>query len=326
MIASTSDSWRRCRFSAVGLFGLALLFAGCGHELASRSADVSRKVSPIPACVHPLDPRGTPAPGLMRTLTPREYWQAAFSIEPEAPVQLTEETLDCRGEKILASRELAGAALTAEPLVPVGEEIVFGGGPDRLRIAWLRTHRTDQGGSGGPLIMIRSFEQHAEVYGVGVFRGSDKTRFIVQRSGDQALVLAKTDGCAGTPKGSPCETTLTVFQQRLGVLENVGEVMLERIAYAEGSERGVKGKIEYHLTAVPNFEGGGIRLHEQLSVVDSAGKEFRRGELDRYFDVRDGRVVAPAEPSLWDRFFVNAVSPSPGGDTTPPGETGTTTM
>lgn len=261
----------------------------------------------------------------MRTLTPKEYWQAAFAIEPEAQVQLTEESLDCRGQRVLASRELSGARLTGEPLVPRGEEIVFGGGPDRLRIAWLRTHRTEQGASGGPLILIRSFEQHAEVYGVGVYRGSDKTRFVVQRSGDRALVLAKADGCSNTPKGDPCETVLTIFQPHFGVLENVGEVVLERIAYAEGTERGIQGKIEYHLTAVPNFEGGSIRLHEQLGVTDSSGREFRRGELDRYFEVRDDRLVAPSEPSLWERFFVNpvnATTPTDGGS----GTSGTTLM
>jgi hypothetical protein len=242
----------------------------------------------------------------MRTLTEDEYWQAAFAIEPEAKVQLTEEARDCRGEQVLASKTLSGARLTGSPFVPAGEEIVFGGGPDRLRTAWLRTHRTDNGESGGPLIMIRSFEEHAEVYGIGVFRGSDKTRFIVQRSGDQALILAKTDGCAGSPEGNDCETTLTIFQPQFGVLENVGQALLERVAHTEGTERGVAGKIRYHLTAVPNFEGSGIRLHEQMDVTDAQGREIRRGELDRYFDVQDDRLAMPADASLWDRFFTDA--------------------
>src|SRR5690606_20817044 len=84
---SRSDRSKPRRLRAWGLLATTLLSTGCGHELVSRSADVTRKVSPIPACVHPLDPRGTPRPGLMRTLTPKEYWQAAFAIEPEAQVQ-----------------------------------------------------------------------------------------------------------------------------------------------------------------------------------------------------------------------------------------------
>lgn len=286
---------------------------GCGHELVSRSPDPTRKVAPVPACVHYLDPRGAPAPGLMRTLTEEEYWQAAFGIEPSQPVELSPETLDCRGEPVLASERLAGASLTSAPFTPRGEEIVFGGGPDRLRVAWLRTHRTDRGDSAGPLVMIRAFEQTAEVYGIGVFRGTDRTRFLVQRSGDQALVLAKTDDCTGN-EGIECETTLAIFQQRLGALDHVGSVLLERVAFAQGTERGVAGSIKYHLTSVPHFEGGGIRLHEQMSVIDAQGREVRRGEVDRYFDVREDRLELPTEPSLWDRFFVSSERRAPNGD------------
>lgn len=296
---------------------------GCGHELVSRNPDPTRKVAPVPACVHYLDPRGTPAPGLMRTLTEDEYWRAAFDIEPSKPVELTEDTPDCRGEPLLNSEKLSGANLVSSPFSPKGEEIVFGGGPDRLRVAWLRTHRTERGESAGPLIMIRAFEQTAEVYGVGLFRGSERTRFVVQRSGDTALVLAKTDDCSGN-EGIECETTLDIFQQRLGALDEVGSVLLERVAFAQGTERGVDGSIKYHLTSVPYFEGGGIRLHEQMTVTDAQGREFRRGEMDRYFDVREDRLELPAEPSLWDRFFVAAKQSTPENGEAP--RTGTTVM
>jgi hypothetical protein len=254
----------------------------------------------------------------MRTLTPDEYWQAAFDIEPSEPVELTPQTLDCRGEPLLASREFGGASLAASPFTPRGEEIVFGGGPDRLRVAWLRTHRTDRGDSAGPIIMIRAFEETAEVYGLGVFRGTDRTRFIVQRSGDTALVLAKTDDCSGS-EGIECQTTLDVFQQRFGQLDNVGSVLLERVAFAQGTERGIDGAIKYHLTSVPYFEGGGIRLHEQMSVSDAQGREFRRAEVDRYFSLREGRLELPVEPSLWDRFFIAAKRESSGDGDEPKG-------
>lgn len=249
----------------------------------------------------------------MRTLTEDEYWQATFDLDPKEPISLTSETLDCRGERLLEAEALAGATPVSDPFSPRGEEIVFGGGPDRLRVAWLRTHRTGDGGSAGPLVMIRAFEQTAEVYGIGVFRGTDRTRFMVQRSGDTALVLAKTDECSGS-EGIECQTTLDIFQQRLGALDNVGSVLLERVAFAQGTERGVDGAVKYHLTSVPHFEGGGIRLHEQISVSDARGREFRRAEVDRYFDVKADRLELPREPSLWDRFFIAAKQAAPTRD------------
>lgn len=318
-----SANMRQAPLKTLAFIAATCIVTGCGHELVSRNPDPSRKVAPIPACVHYLDPRGAPAAGLMRTLTPDEYWQAAFDIAPADPVELTADSLDCRGEKVFESEGLAGTSLVSSPFTPRGEEIVFGGGPDRLRVAWLRTHRTNDGDSAGPLVMIRAFEQTAEVYGIGVFRGSDRTRFMVQRLGDTALVLAKTDECSGS-EGIECQSTLDIFQQRLGALDNVGGVLLERVAFAQGTEPGVEGAIKYHLTSVPYFEGGGIRLHEQISVSDVLGREFRRAELDRYFGVREDRIELPMEASLWERFFIAANQQAPTGDEEP--KSGKTTV
>lgn len=277
--------------------------AGCGHELVSRNPDPSRKMAPLPACIHRLDPRGVPREGLMRRMDEEEYWQALFAVEPSKRVTVSPTARDCRGEQVLQSNALSGATMKSTPFEPDEEDIVFGGGPDRLRIAWLKTHRDGDAASAGPLIMVRTYPEHAEIYGVGVYRGLDQSRFNVVRSGNMALVLAKTDTCARRPKGAECLSMLDIFQSHMGELANVGGVVLERVGYADAAEKGLHGKIEYHLVAVPFFEDGAVRLHEQMTVTDELGREFRRAELDRYFEIEDGRLRPPRDPSLWDRFF-----------------------
>ncbi len=284
----------------LGLLVAALGAAGCAQPTVSKSPDSSRTLAPVPACVRNLS-RGTTEAGYVQQLPEKELW--TFVVPELAQGQPTSSTTACNGEPVFASEALRGATPQADAI----EEgrITYGGGANRLKIAWLRTHRVEGGFEAGPLALIRTLEGRSEVYGVGSYRGDpEKSRFSLERLGDEVVVTAVSDGCAAENPAVACDTELTVFLPSSGRLDPIAQIGLERVRQARGIEPGVRGSLRFRFVSSPAYEKDGIHLIEEVSVTDEAGRDLRRAEFERILYL-EGATVEPSAESLWDRLYVS---------------------
>ncbi len=236
----------------------------------------------------------------MRQLAEEDYWALVFPASKTGT--LPQQALACSG-----SQPFADPAL--EQLSPIGgwpvkvpeNGILYGGGGNRLRVAWLKTHEGKDGTAGGALALVRSLEDHAEVYGVGVYTGdAERTRLGLERMGHGLAVTATDDRCAGQAATQSCDTVMHVFLPFEGQLVPLTEVGLQRVRFAEGTEPGVRSKVRYELVTAPTFEEGKVRLMEQVSATDESGHKLRRAEIERVLTVSNGKVTESTE-SLWSR-------------------------
>ena len=118
---------------------------------------------------------------------------------------------------------------------------VQGAGLNKLRLLWFRTHEHGDGTMAGPLALVRSFEEDAEVYAVGSYRGNaTRAKLRIERLGSDLLPTVQDDGCLGVVD-IPCETTLQVYLPSRGALHPAVTVVLERVAFAQETEPGVQG-------------------------------------------------------------------------------------
>jgi hypothetical protein len=305
---------------AVLLLAGATVSACGGAERPPRIEDDARSMTPVPACVIPLPARRHGA-GTMRTLKEEQYWELVFPAYDAKSHQLPLNALTCTGNAVFNDPILAGGKTRGSPL-PVQEgDIFYGNGGDRIRIVWFRTHHWDDGTEAGPLALVRAKEDFAEVYAVGVYkRSSENLTMRAERLGTEVLIAATDDGCQGQGKGTPCETTVTLFLPRFGHLTKLTTLATERRAYATGSEPGVQGKVEYQLNASPQFTADGINVFEQVQATDSAGHVVHKTELQRIFLLHDG-TLEQGNDSLWGRVYPgqSAAVPS-GGAPAPPGQ------
>ena len=157
----------------------------------------------------------------------------------------------------------------------------------------------------GPLALVRTREDFAEVYAVGTYRGHTKRpTFGLERVGYEALVTVKDDECTGPDRkaGTRCDSTLSVYLPRRGVLEHLATFSTERHDFVVRGEPGASGSIEYRLSAGAKFVETGITLFEQIIATDEAGRELRHAELERVFTLADTHLNANEDP-LWPRIF-----------------------
>lgn len=190
----------------------------------------------------------------------------------------------------------------------------FGGGANRLKVVWYRTHSASNGDAVGPIAVIRTFSDSAEVYAVGTFRGRpEQSEFVLERLGGEVVITASDDGCVGAKPHESCENRLTVLRPWAGDLQHSAEIPLERVLVVAGTERGITGKIEYRMVSTPYYEPGGIRIEEQVSATNEAGQKVRHAELERHLRRRtSGGAFKESSPSLWELFVPQAGSADAG--------------
>ena len=285
-----------------GLLG-ALVF-GCGSpQTRSKLEDQSRRIAPLPACILQLPERRPGSAGTARKLREDEIVKLMFPGFDEKTRSLPHNAVSCTGVAVFDDPVFKDAQLVrrnAWPFVEQEGDVTYGGGGDRLKIVWLRTHTSD-GGAVGPLAVIRSGDHFAELFAIGTFKSPpDRTRLSTVRMGGEYVVTAEDDGCGSHKPGSACSTTLRVLLPRKGRFSPLVDVPLERIAYSGRAERGSLGTLEYRLTSVPEFKDDAIKLVEQVRVKDDTGRELRKAEHERIITVDARGTATASEPSLWD--------------------------
>jgi hypothetical protein len=282
------------------LFGL----VACAEPAQSVSSDPSRRAAPLPACVQRLPPQKNAA--VMRQLTDEQYWKLVFPAYDERQGILPESPLTCIGQSPFKLGAFQGSEPTSSPLRPQTGDLVFGGGANRIKVVWLKTHVRPDGDAVGVLALVRTVGDYAEMYAVGAYRGNAKqSRFGLERMGSELLVTALDDRCTGRGANEPCDTTLVAYLPWAGELKELAKIPLQRVRYATGSEPGASGKLEYTLVTSPSFKPDGIELLEQVAAKDADGHELRKAEHQRTLAWSNDRMSAN-EDSLWDRVFVQS--------------------
>ncbi|MBX3184468.1 MAG: hypothetical protein KIT72_02340 [Polyangiaceae bacterium] len=287
------------------LGGLWLTQTGCTARIPrSLDGDLTRRVAPVPACVLRLPPQGKTS-SASRSLREEQYWKLVFPSFDERRQELPENARDCAGRGVYDSPTLSGSrALRGWPFRIKEGDVVLGAGGSRLRLVWLRTQAFPDGTAGGALALVRTLPDHAEAYGVGVYRGpAERSKLRIERMGSEVIPTVQAEGCTeGEGSSRPCETLLHVFLPRQGQLKLAAQVPLERVGVARNAEPGMGGAITYRLSSSPKFEANRIRVQEQVVAEDSMGRMLRRAELERVFTLVEGELLE-SEPSLWGRVF-----------------------
>ena len=280
--------------------------AACATPAESVSSDPSRRAAPLPACVLRLPPQKDTA--FMRQLSDEQYWKLVFPRYDELLGVLPETALTCTGQSVFKEPAFEGSSPRSAPIRPATGDLVFGGGANRIKVVWLKTHIRPDGDAVGVLAIVRTIDDYAEVYAVGAYRGNPKqSRFGLERMGSELLVTALDDRCTGRNPSDPCDTTLMAYLPWSGVLKELAQIPLQRVRFATDSEPGASGKIEYTLVTSPSFKADGIELLEQVSAKDADGHELRKAEHQRTLAWTHDRIAA-TDSSIWDRVFTNASS------------------
>jgi hypothetical protein len=270
-----------------------------------RIEDSARQMAPIPACLMALPARSPNAnTAFVRNLSELQYWKLVFPSFNEQTNQLPKDALVCTGRSMFDDPLFQGGDSAKGWPRPVEEgDILFGSGGDRLKILWMRTHQFPDGTEAGPLALVRTQADYAELYAVGAYKGiTKKPWFQMERMGTEAVVTAEDDTCVGQDQVSPCEDALTIFIPRMGQLVALTTLTLQQRAYSLGGEPGAYGRVEYKLTTAPTFVEGGIKVLEQVVATDEAGRELRKAEQHRWFELHDATLVVSAPP-LWPKVF-----------------------
>lgn len=265
--------------------------------------DEARAAAPIPACVLHLPPRKPEAKGLARNIREEQYWQLVFPTFDIEKTTLPDGAIDCVGIDVFKTPAFTGTKPARTPLKIEEGDVTFGGGADRLKVVWLRSHQGGDGAIAGALALTRTLENQAEVYAVGAYKGvPGAMRFAIERIGPNVLVTAIEDGCRGRKPGAPCESRITVHLVFSGRLVPVTEVVSERVVYASDSEPGFPGKVEYHMTSGVEFGPKGLRVLEQVRVNDANGSPLRKAELDRMLVLDGSKPMKATAESLWAKL------------------------
>ncbi len=296
--------WVRHLASALFVLGTA---AGCGGAAEAPATEAKiRKSTPIPVCATPLPPAKAAKPGekTIRALDPEQWLPVVFpGYAPDKGIAASE--LDCTGQYAFANETLRGGTTIrgwdrkVEP-----EEIDMRAGPDGLRVIWLRSLKFENGDEGGPIALVRAVDDQAEVYAVGSFRGSPKTKLQPVRLGSDSIVAAETKVC---PDPDDCRKQSHFFLMRRGRLIQSAVVDLERVAVLPSvTERGLYAR--YTLRTDVNYQPDGIQLVEQIRVRilhDDSGtrdsdRDLRKVEFSRLLRVDRDALFSSNDP-LWER-------------------------
>jgi hypothetical protein len=266
--------------------------------------DEARKLAPPPACIMRLPTR--PATGLMRNLKEDQYWKLVFPAFDEEKRTLPENPVTCTGRTIFDTEAFRSAKrMETPPQAVVEGEILFGSGGDRLRVIWMRTHVGPDGHEIGPLAIVRTKSEFAEVYAIGAYKGRTKRPlFNIERMGYETAVTVTDEHCIEKDRkpNTPCESTLALYLPRRGNLINLATFATDQRDYVVSGEPGTWGRIEYRLAAGTKYTETGLVVSEEIVAVDEGGRELRRAELDRVFTLAGDRL-APSEGPLWPRIF-----------------------
>jgi hypothetical protein len=274
----------------------------------SKSADPTRATTPVPTCVQLLPGRATS--GFSRQIPERDYWNLIVPGLAQNPAGINRETTACNGVPVFGATTFDGAQLDAAAIEQ--GRITYGGGANRLKVVWLRTHVAATGEQAGPLALVRVLENYAEVYGVGAFRGdAEKSRFGLERLGGDLVVTAISDGCAAAKPGGDCDTILVAYLPTGGRLAPLAVVGLERARFATGLEPGVLGPLKFHMTSSPSFQADGVHVVEEVTVTDEVGRTVRRAQLERTFTLH-GADLSSSSESLWDRIYESRLTAARG--------------
>lgn len=335
--ADRGNRWGRLpTWGMAAWMGVLAVAPACAEPTRSQSADPSRALTPVPACVRRMPPRRDADRGFMPQLAEKDYWTLVF---PEASrSEVPGDGRTCSGAQLFTAAVFEGtqpaAGGSSEAVVIPPDGILFGGGGNRLRVVWLKSHQAEDGTAAGALALVRALDDVAEAYAVGVYRGdAERTRLQVERMGGGLAVTAVDERCAGEKPSEPCESLMHVFLPYRGELVPFAELGLRRVRFGENTEPGIPGRVRYELVTAPTFEDGAIRLVEQVSATHETGKKLRRAEVERVLVARDGRAEATSEP-LWDRMVVSRLDgkskgasdqPRKGGTQPQPGSSGGTT-
>lgn len=267
-------------------------------------------MAPVPACIMPLSARSHGVGQTMRNLSDDQYWQLVFPAYDARNHTLPANALTCTGSRVFDDAVFAGGTTRGSPIDIQPGDAQFGNGGDRVRIVWLRTHRWPDGSEAGAMALVRAKEDFAEVYAVGAYRRSNGALTLqAERLGTEVVISATDDGCQGQAKNAPCETSVSLFLPRFGKLVRVATIATEKRAYAQGSEPGIQGQVEYELTASPQYTQDGIKLFEQVQAKDPAGHIVHKTQLERLFVLHDGNLEQGSD-SLWGKVYPGA-APAP---------------
>lgn len=292
-----------------GLLVGALMVAACSSATARPPLeDSARRVTPVPACVAPV--QGRAPGGARRALREPELWKLVFPQFDPASFRLPADARACNGQVSVREALARGPSEGGWVQVPQGS-LVHGGGADRLKIVWLPLGDANEDRAQGALAVVRSFDDTAELYAVGVHEGRRATTsFALERLGSELLVVAHDDGCKGHAEGA-CATSARVYADRQGRLREVAHFDLQRVALGHNTEPGLGGNFVYRLTATPTFGPDGIRLLEQVNVRDAMGREVRSAELERRYNPGPQGTLLPSDDPLWQRVYAGPTPPPP---------------
>jgi len=265
--------------------------------------DEARTLSPVPACVVRLPSRAAKT-GTLRVLREQQYWEVVFDNFDAEKKSVPEDPRVCTGRKIFNDKLFENAKRIHPYPEPIAEEdTLLGGGGDRLKVVWLKTHVTEDGRVAGPIALVRAKESVAEIYAVGAYKAVTKRPyFVVERMGNEALVTVRDEACAGVKPGTACENQVSLFVPRRGALAPLGTFATEKRAFASGYEQGAPGVIEYRLQAAVSYVPTGVKVFEQAVARDPEGRELRKAEIERVFAFREVELVTEEAP-LWPRFY-----------------------
>lgn len=277
-----------------------LTLSGCPSPPQSKSADPTRALAPVPACVRSL-PRSGDA-GFSAQLPEEEYWGL---IVPTWKDKMDAETevRSCSGVPIFAEDDSEKFRLA--PAARMEGRITYGGGANRLKVVWLRSHEADNGLEAGPLALVRVVDNYAEVYGVTSYEGDpERVRFDLERLGGEVVVTAIDDACAGAE--GACDTVLRVFRPNAGRLDELAEIGLQRVRKTRGLEPGISGELNAKLVASPEYKMDGIHLIEEFTLTDAVGRSVHRAQVERAY-LLEGADVVETSTSLWILMYQSRV-------------------
>ncbi len=280
--------------------GLAVVatLSGCSAAVeSSKLEDRARREVPVPICLKALE--RTSSAGAS-TATPADYWSLVLPSYDASMSTVDRSSPDCAGREVFSNPIFQDADGARTGTIPAKtEDLLITPGPNDFKVLWLRAQQFPNGDAGGPLALARPREGTAEVYAIGLYRGSPTgSRFSIERLGPRMLVTASDEGCATVKPGQACQTKLDVFLMNAGQLTAAANLVIDRIQY--GTAAGVAGGVQYRMTATPVFDKKSLKVSEQVVVRDSTQTAIRKSNLDRTFVVKGGTLVASA-PSLWEQ-------------------------
>lgn len=269
---------------------LGALALGCGGSVrSSKTEDEARKLVPVPICVQRLPRRA--APGSLVALEPSEYWSLLLPGFDSRSSTLDLTVPDCSGRSTLQGNGKSGPALAVKP-----DDLVIGGGPDGLAVAWLPLAASTSSRT-GLLALLRQRDQLLEVYALGTHSaGAGRSRLELERMGPALAVVALEEQCRGPDAERRCNSACTVYLMSSGRLTAAARFPVDQ--RANGTAAGATGGAEYRFNASAEYRTDGIALSEKLTVSEPGRGEVRSFELQRTLRL-EGEQLTPSAESLW---------------------------